>query len=180
VDTNCKYYGRIWYFRDITERRMMENQLRTAEKELKLYSEELMGSNAALKALLRHKEEDQNEVENNILSNMKHIVLPYVAKLRKHEPFSKEGHAYLNILESNLRKIVSPFSNKLSSRYLNFTPREIQIADLIKDGKQDKEIMEVMNISSDTIKTHRRNIRNKLGITNKKINLKTKLMSFAR
>lgn len=177
MDTNGKYYGRVWYFRDITERKIMEIQLRDTEKELKLYAEGLMESNAALKALLKHREEDQREFEYNILSNMKHLVLPYLAKMKKNKPSSGEELTCLNILESNLKEIVSPFSNRLSSKYLNFTPKEIQIADLIKDGKQDKEIMEILNTSIDTIKTHRRNIRKKLGITNNKINLKTKLMS---
>ncbi len=110
---------------------------------------------------------------------MKHLVLPNLVKLKRNKWSSKEL-TYLNILESNLKEIVSPFSQKLSSKYLNFTPKEIRIADLIKDGKQDKEIVEILNISIDTVKTHRRNIRKKLGINNKKINLKTKLLSLIR
>lgn len=180
IDANGKYYGRVWYFRDITERKLMENQLRDTEKELKLYAEGLTESNAALKALLKHREEDQREFEYNVLSNVKNLVLPYLTKVKSSKLLSKDGLACLNILESNLKEIISPFSRKLSSGYLNFTPKEIQIADLIKDGKQDKEIMEILNISVDTIKTHRRNIRRKLGINNMKINLKTKLMSLAQ
>jgi DNA-binding CsgD family transcriptional regulator len=53
------------------------------------------------------------------------------------------------------------------------------ISDLIKDGKQDKDMMEILNISLDTVKAHRKNIRKKLGINNKKINLRTKLLSLA-
>jgi DNA-binding NarL/FixJ family response regulator len=51
------------------------------------------------------------------------------------------------------------------------------VADLIKDGKQDKDITEILNISLDTVKAHRKNIRKKLGINNKRINLRTKLLS---
>ncbi|MBI5098308.1 MAG: PAS domain S-box protein [Nitrospirae bacterium] len=177
IDANGNYYGRVWYFRDITEGKMRENKLRNTERELKLYAEELMESNAALKAFLKHKDEDRREFEYNILSNVKQLVLPYMEKLKNNKLTSKRGLTYVNIVESNLKEIVSPFSRRLSSKYLNFTPKEIQISDLIIDGKQDKEIMEILNISIDTIKTHRRNIRKKLGITNKKINLKTKLMS---
>jgi DNA-binding CsgD family transcriptional regulator len=85
--------------------------------------------------------------------------------------------SYLNILESNLKEIISPFAFKLSSNYLNLTPKELQIAGLIKDGKQDKEITELLNISIDTVQFHRKNIRKKLGIYGKGKNLRAYLLS---
>ena len=91
-----------------------------------------------------------------------------------------EDLAYVNILESNLNEIVSPFSVKLSSQYLGLTPKEIQIANLIKDGKQDKDMMEILNISQTTVKTHRQNIRKKLGIYSKRANLRTYLLSIQK
>jgi DNA-binding CsgD family transcriptional regulator len=86
--------------------------------------------------------------------------------------------SYLNIIEANLNEIVSPFSQKLSSEYFGFTPQELKIANLIKDGNQDKNISEILNISLETVKTHRQNIREKLNIRGKKTNLTTYLLSF--
>jgi DNA-binding CsgD family transcriptional regulator len=86
--------------------------------------------------------------------------------------------SYLNIIEANLNEIVSPFSQKLSSEYFAFTPQELKIANLIKDGGQDKDISEILNISLETVKTHRQNIRKKLKIRGKKTNLMTYLLSF--
>ena len=99
-------------------------------------------------------------------------------KLKKNRKMSDELD-YLRIIDSNLKEIVSPFSSKLSFKHLNFTPKEIMISDLIKDGKQDKDMMEILNISLDTVKAQRKNIRKKLGINNQKINLRTKLLSLA-
>ncbi len=62
--------------------------------------------------------------------------------------------------------------------HLNLTPAEIQIANLIKLGKVNKEIAEIKNLSSRTIEFHRNNIRKKIGIKNKKVNLRTYLNSF--
>ena len=153
-------------------------RLQKTEKKLSIHAEELAESNTALKVLLRQREKDQKEFENNILSNIKHLIMPYLEKLKKNRRMSDEL-VYLSIIESNMNDIVSPFSAKLSFQYMKFTPREIMIADLIKDWKQDKDIMEILNISFDTVKAHRKNIRKKLGINNKKINLRTKLLSLS-
>ncbi len=71
--------------------------------------------------------------------------------------------AFMNILESNLNEIVSPFTRRLSLKYLNLTPREIQIVNMIKIGFQSKKIAKIMKISPRTIDTHRKNIRGKIG-----------------
>ena len=63
--------------------------------------------------------------------------------------------SYLNILESNLNDIISPFSQKLSAKYIFLTPTEIQIANFVRDGKTSKEMAELMNSSSRAIEFHR-------------------------
>ena len=155
--------------RDITDRKK-------AEQKLGMRAEELKESNIALKVLLKQRENDKGELEENILSNIKTIIMPYIEKLKKNKSMSEEL-AYLNILESNLNDITSSFSHKLSSIYLNLTPTEILVANLIKYGNNTKEIAELMSLSKTTIEFHRRNIRKKLGIKNKKTNLRTNLIA---
>lgn len=165
---------------DITARKKAEEALQKAKEDLEIcvkkQTSELNESNTALKVLLKQCEKNKEELESNILSNVKNLILPYIEKLKKNRSMSKEL-AYLNILESNLKEIVSPFSAKLSSKYLGFTPKEIQIADLIKEGQKDKDIMEILSLSLETVKTHRQNIRKKLGIYGKRANLRTHLLS---
>ena len=69
----------------------------------------------------------------------------------------------------------SMFSKRLSSRFHGLTPQEIRIAGLVREGHQDKEIMDILNISFETIKTHRQHLRKKLGIYGQRTNLRTYL-----
>lgn len=162
---------------EIDERKKIEENLRFTEKELIVHLKELKEVNTTLKVLLKQREEDKHGFESNILSNIKHLIMPYIEKLKKNRAMSEEL-AYLNVLESNLNEIVTPFSSSLSSNSFGFSPKEIQIASLVKDGKQDKDIVEILNISLETVKTHRKNIRKKLRIYSKRINLRSYLMSF--
>lgn len=82
-----------------------------------------------------------------------------------------------NDLETNLNEIISPFYRTLSANYAHLTPKEIQVADLVKRGKTTKEIGEIMNSSARAIEFHRINIRKKLGLANQKTNLRFYLLT---
>jgi len=133
--------------------------------------------NSALKILLQRRDEDKRELEEKMLSNIKHLIEPYLAKLG-HSRLNDRQVMLLNILDSNMDEILSPFARNLSSVYFRLTPKEIQIADLIKHGKTSKEIAEITSSSVKTIEFHRNNIRQKFGLKDSKVNLKTHLVSF--
>ena len=159
---------------DITERKQGELALKTSEAELKNKTKSLEEVNTALRVLLQQREKDKSELNERILFNVKELIVPYIEKLRKGSLDSKKA-VYLNILESNLNEIISPFSRTLSAQYLGFTHTEILVANLVKEGKTSKEIAEIMHLSTKTIDFHRENIRKKLGIKNKRINLRSHL-----
>jgi PAS domain S-box-containing protein len=161
---------------EIEDRKQVEQQLRQREAELEIQASELEEVNTALRVLLKRREEDKTEVEEKTLSNVKELVLPYLERLRKSGLDAKQT-AYANILESNLNDIISPFIHKLSSKYIGLTPTEIQIANLVKEGKTTKEIAEILNSSIRTVEFHRKNIRKKIGIVNRKANLRSHLLS---
>jgi DNA-binding CsgD family transcriptional regulator len=90
---------------------------------------------------------------------------------------NSKQNAYLKILESNLDEIVSPLSRALSFDYLGFTPTEIKVASMVKQGRKAKEIAALMGISTRTVEGYRYAIRERLGIKGKKVNLRTYLLS---
>ncbi len=166
--------------RDIHKGKQSEMELQKLREELERKVQErtlsLEEHNMALRLMLRKEQEIKVEFEDKVLSNVKELVLPYVEKL-KAIPLGDKHRKYMDILESNLNEIVSPFLHSLSSRFLGFTPGEIQVANLIRHGKSTKEIAELLNLSIRTIEFHRANIRKKVGIKNKKENLRSYLLS---
>jgi PAS domain S-box-containing protein len=169
--------------RDITERKQAEAELekyrlhleelvreRTAELEHK--QRELKEVNDALKILLMQREKDKLNIEKNIASNIKVSVMPYIDKLET-SCTEESQRVFLATMKSHLKEIVSPFVRKVSSEYTSLTPSEIQVAYLVKDGKSSKEIAQFLNISLNTVITHRENIRRKFGLKNKRSNLRS-------
>ena len=153
------------------------DERKRAEAALRAQSNHLEEVNTALRVLLKQREMDKKEVQENVLSNVKELVLPYLSRLKKGR-LDPQQATLLEILHTNLENIISPFISKVSSRYFNFTPAEIRVANLIKEGKTNKEIAELLFISKNTVLFHRQRIRTKLGLKNKRINLRTHLLSF--
>ena len=164
------------FFHDITTRKQAEQAVKEREQELEIKTSNLEEVNAALRVLLKRREEDKTELEEKVLFNVRELIAPYLEKLIR-SGLDERQKAYAGILQSNLNDIISPFSHRLSSGYLNLTPAEMQVANLVKHGKTTKEIAEVLNLSGKTIEVHRKNIRRKIGIKNEKANLRTHLLS---
>ena len=162
---------------EVEERKRAEKTLRKREVELKAQSHHLEEVNTALKVLLKQREEDKKETGENVLSNVKELISPYIKRL-KNGRLTTNQQTLVDILESNLNNIISPFISKLSSRHFNFTSMEIKVANLVKDGKTNKEIADLLYLSKNTILFHRHNIRSKLQLKNKKINLRAYLLSY--
>ncbi len=163
---------------DITDQKRTEATLRKREQEVQKKSRNLEEVNTALKVLLKQRDADKLELEEKVLSNVKDLVLPYLDKLKSSRLNARDA-SFVNILETNLINIISPFSHRLSSKYLSLTPKEIQVANLVKDGKTTKEIADIMGVCLGAISLHRDHIRKKLGLNNKKINLNSYLDSLS-
>jgi DNA-binding CsgD family transcriptional regulator len=173
ADNNLFFNGIIL---DMTREISATEALKARERELKEKTESLSEVNTALELLLRKRESDRMEVEEKMLTNAKGLILPYLEKL-KASRMDAHQRVYLNLVESNLNEIISPLSRRMSRHYLNFTPSEIQVANLVKNGKTTKDIALILGLSIRTIEAVRYTIRRKLGIKKKRSNLRSFLLS---
>lgn len=158
------------------ERKRVEQTLLERERELENRTRDLEEANAALKVLLKQREADKTELEDRLVFNIRELVGPLLEKL-KASGLNRRQQGFLEIAEAQLNEILSPFLRGVSPGYLKLTPTEIQVANLVKQGKSTKEIADLMNLSARTVEVNRNNIRKKIGITNKKVNLRTYLLS---
>jgi PAS domain S-box-containing protein len=165
---------------DISRRKELEAQLKDAnellESKVNKRTASLNETNSALKVLLNNLEEEKKEIGNTIIKNYKLLLNPIIHDLKKTLK-QKKQEDLIDILESRLKNILSPFSKQLFNPLLNLTPTEIHVAELIRFDKSNKEIADLLDCSIGTIARHRENIRKKLNLTNRKLNLKTYLSS---
>lgn len=127
----------------------------------------LEDKNIALKEILAQIEIEKKQIQDNILANIHNVVIPNLEKIR----LKGNAHQYVDLVKRNLKDITSSFGRKIAGGSVRLTSREIEICNMVRNGLASKEIASLLVISPVTIERHRANIRKKLGISSKEINL---------
>jgi PAS domain S-box-containing protein len=168
----------IGSFVDITEQKKMKKALRESNEELEKSKRRLEEVNITLKVLLERRADDKNALAERVHLNIKELIIPLVRGLRK-SALDPQQVSSLDMIESNLNSITSSFSHLLCSRHQELTPMEIRVANLIREGKKTRDIAELMNLSPRTIESHREGLRKKMGIRDRRENLRFHLLSLS-
>ncbi len=150
-------------------------ELQETNRQLTLEREALQESNTSLRIVLARIEQEKQEIHRDIKTNVEKILTPILHALALQLPPAQTK--YVEMLQTNLEEITSPFISKLSLSYHSMTPTEIAICNMIRNGMRTKEIAEMRGVSEATINRHREKIRHKLKITNQDVNLATFLQS---
>lgn len=160
---------------DCSERIKMQQKLNDYQMELESNVMELNKKNTALNEILSQFETGKARIEKAVTFNAKKLLLPLINRLRKKE--DNKTIAMFELLEKNVKQIGAEFGLKISEGLTELSPQEILICNMIREGFGSKEIASSFNISLKTVETHRRNIRKKLSLSNKEVNLATYLNS---
>lgn len=146
------------------------------QKQVEKQTKELEETLIALRVLMKQQKHEASDIEKNILSNINKLVVPFAQHLKKTD-LDKNQASIVDILMSNLQQISESLIDDRDLLKMKLSPVEIQVANMIKEGKQTKEIASILNLSDLTISTHRKNIRKKLNINNHKLSLNRYLSS---
>ncbi len=169
------YVGTLY---DLTQMVETREKLRDARSELELKTRNLEETNTALNVLLKHQDDEKKEMEKKIVNNLDTLVSPYLEKIRQVSS-DERVNTFINIIRTNIEEMTRPMADVLSSYYSKLTPTEIQIVNMIRENKSTAEMAEMLFVSEATIFFHRRNIREKLGLKNKRVNLKSFIQSLS-
>jgi CheY-like chemotaxis protein/DNA-binding CsgD family transcriptional regulator len=150
----------------------LEKMVNVRTAELSDKKEQLAEYNATLKVLLENRDKDRKIIEKRIINNVCDMVLPIISKLKK-TSLDRRQMMLLNQSIESLQDIVSPLMSNLNDALglYGFTSTELNIIKQIIKGMRTSEISEALNLSESTINFHRNNIRRKLNLKNKKVNL---------
>lgn len=156
--------------RDITARVRAEEALRQKDREISLQLQKIEKLNAALTTLLEHREQETQHQLEGIRATLDKLILPYLENLQATR-LDEDQRILVEVMASNLANVASSFARQLETWKTKLTPTEIQVADLLRLGKRTKEVATLLKVSPSAVAFHRNNIRAKLGLTRKSMNL---------
>jgi DNA-binding CsgD family transcriptional regulator len=163
---------------EIAERQQAERDMKMANQMLEAKHQALQKKTQLLKGILEQVGIEKSEVEERISANLHKVVRPTLRLLRQRLGTTERD--LVDLVDSGLRDIASPFASRLESAFARLTPREIEVCNLIREGLSSKEVADACNVSVETVGEWRKRVRRKLGISNQRVNLASFLKSVSQ
>jgi len=152
----------------VGEARLYQFMLRDQRKRMALERDlaqsriQVADMNTTLKQVLRNVEEERQELKDELVQQVREEVLPTVERIvLEDSPLVRQ--AYRSALEEKIADMVETTQDS-ASLLGQLTPREMDICRLIQQSWQGRAIAQELGISFETLQTHRKNIRRKLGL----------------
>lgn len=176
-------HGYIVVLVDITghvrQRAVLEQTVHERTEALRREKAQLEELNITLKHVMNSIEKDREDYRNGISMTVHSVLLPALGRVRA-EPSQETRKAYLDILEDQLARLAPGGGPGRDARLLRLTPTEMRVCRFIQAGSTSKDIAEALNLSVETVLTHRKNIRRKLKLQGQDVNLYTYLLAQER
>jgi PAS domain S-box-containing protein len=149
--------------RDLSEYRLLKERLRQEKANRReMY--------ITMRNLMKAYEKEKTGIESSISHKINTLVIPTIEKIKK-EKSSSFRNTFLDLLQEQLIGLTRGFATEIDGRFLRLTRTEMSICQLIQTGQASKDIAARLKLSYETVQTHRKNIRKKLGIQGRKVSL---------
>jgi DNA-binding CsgD family transcriptional regulator len=155
----------------VISKKEAELSLHKAVDQLKENSIQLENKNIALKELLYQIQGERENYVRSIRKQIEESVLPALVRILQNPKTDTDIREYARIAGDALGDISASFATKDNRETASLSPREMEICGMIKRGLSTKEICSLLGLSIQTVEKHRYNIRKKMGIAGKKVNL---------
>ena len=157
---------------------IQELQAQLAKKEktlnsIKRLNEEFISANRGLTALSRTIGNEKKRFEMALAQKLDDSVLPMIRKM-KTSVTDGVHKSQMDMLTAAVLNLM-PEKNKRIDQLNRLTETELRIATMIHEAMTSHEIAQSLCISTDTVKTHRKNIRKKLHLNGSGTKLSTYL-----
>lgn len=149
--------------RNITQQKAMERYLH----EEKTKAEEM---NVTLRNVMKAIDRDKEDHELSIAQRVTTSIIPSLQKLAVEEN-AEIRDMYMKILRDQLAGLTRSSGAISNEDIIRLTKSEVLVCQMIQAGSTSKDIADAMAISIETVQTHRKNIRRKLGLSGKDVNL---------
>ncbi len=162
LDKSGRPHRSIGFIQDVTEQVTAKSALESANRSLEM-------KNIAMQEVLTNIEAERDKLGQRINKNVEEMVLPLLQSLR--HGATRRQQQSIDQIDHYLKEIISPFIDKVARAVNSLTPAELRVCSYIKRGLAVKQIADLEHLSPETVSAHRRNIRRKLQIAHRKINL---------
>ncbi|MDA8137585.1 MAG: LuxR C-terminal-related transcriptional regulator [Desulfobacteraceae bacterium] len=162
--------------KETDSRKIAQKALREQSQELEMHSTKLVEANGAIKVLLSEREEARLANEERVTCNVNALIRPYLLKLSASK-LNQRQRELLDAITRGLDDITSPLSRRFILESCRLSPVEMKVAGLIRHGRTTKEIAGLLGVADSTIDFHRLNLRRKLNLKDRHINLQNYLKS---
>jgi PAS domain S-box-containing protein len=155
----------------------MEKQLKENADELEIWKNELHqcyrsieSMNYAVKLLIKRIRDQERDLNERVAQNFIMTIQPILDQLKTGD-LPEPYYHLIETLDFNVKHITTLFGVKLAGNKARLSPREMEICQMIRAGKDSRDIAKALGLTYHTVIVHRKNIRKKLGLNQKRQNL---------
>ncbi len=151
------------------QRQTLERIVDEKTEDLRKEKAQLEEMNITLRNVLKSVGREHEEHASNLAAKVNTLVLPALERIESENDLAiRKG--YVTVVKDQLTRLL-PRDTGGMPLLLKLTQMEMKVCQFIQSGHSNKDIADLLNLSGETIQTHRKSIRRKLGLHGRNVSL---------